>query len=84
MKLVLDIETTVSKKSPSPYKPDNYMVCVGVMPVDKPEEKKIIWFNHNELPNIDVAKSHIELQEILDKTTPVSYTHLTLPTKRIV
>ena len=65
MKLVLDIETTVSNKSPSPYKPDNYMVCVGVMPVDKPEEKKVIWFNHNELPNIDIKKSHKELQDIL-------------------
>lgn len=69
MKLVLDIETTVTNKSPSPYKPDNYMVCVGVMPVDEPDKKKVIWFNHNELPNIDIKKSHKELQDILDKTT---------------
>jgi len=69
MKLVLDIETTVTNKSPSPYEPDNYMVCVGVMPVGKPDEAKVIWFNHDEITVADHKKSTQELQDILDKTT---------------
>ena len=68
MKLVLDIETTVTNKSPSPFDPNNYMVCVGVMPAGKPEEAKVIWFDHNEV-TVDSKQSHKELQDILDKTT---------------
>ena len=68
MKIVLDIETTVTNKSPSPFEPDNYMVCVGVMPVGKPDEAKVIWFDHNEV-TVDSKQSHKELQDVLDKTT---------------
>ena len=88
MKLTLDVENTVTKRDGKmhldPFEPDNCLVMVG-MKTDNWE--RIVTFDHNDVE--PTPNGHQIVQDALNNTTvlvchnvaPVSYTHLTLPTK---
>jgi len=62
---VVDIECTSRDKSPSPYKPENYLVSVGMQAVP---EVGVYWcIKHNDQASSILAQK--EIQEWLDETT---------------
>ena len=72
MRLVLDVENTVTKRGGKqhldPFEPTNHLVQVGFKNVDRPTERFMLTFDHNEYK--DTSSSNYKLvQQALDETT---------------
>ena len=72
MRLVLDVENTVTKRNNKthmdPFEPTNFLVQVGTKNVDIPSERHILTFDHMEYKDRTGANAKL-LQTILDQTT---------------
>lgn len=76
MIIALDVETTwtkINKKAkPSPYNPNNKLVCVTAFWIENDVEyNKIWWINHKEVNCTDEYSKHarVEIQSALQKAT---------------
>ena len=71
MKLILDVENTVTKRDGKmhldPFEPDNSLVMVGILPVDVDGQPRIYTFDHAELEPTFNGKEELQLN--LDRTT---------------
>ena len=72
MRLVLDVENTVTKRGGKqhldPFEPTNHLVQVGFKNVDRPTERFMLTFDHNEYK--DTSSNNYKLvQQALDETT---------------
>ena len=72
MRLVLDVENTVTKRNGKthmdPFEPNNFLVQVGTKNVDIPSERHLLTFDHVEQTDRSGANARL-LQTILDQTT---------------
>ena len=72
MRLVLDVENTVTKRGGKqhldPFEPTNHLVQVGFKNVDRPTERFMLTFDHNEYKDTNGANYKL-VQQALDETS---------------
>ena len=71
MKLILDVENTVTKRDGKmhldPFEPENSLVMVGILPTDPDAQPRIYTFDHAQIQPTFNGKEELQLN--LDKTT---------------